>query len=340
MLMDGLGRFYRRLKLFVSPSQNSAHMPLFATIDILILFFLPPKLWFELIKNLRTFQKNIKIEDWSSISEIYPRLVVWMYFFFLFSWGKYTNTLDLILKYPDKTIIAELFIRYIFAIDTYIDSHDSREELKKGVASIKNKPEVKILANELIESIHKLDISEKSKHCLLRLIAKFRSEGLFVFHKRAFYEEEDLNTVIMDKEKTAGSLWDSWSRILSELYQVPTEINEAVAAVFFNAGMILQVFDDIGDAIEDYKVRTHNIFLAVTREFPTEWRLFQEYVAEDKVAIIEFSWIEKHLPQTFLAYKIIDAGYFSALRNLSNHSSATHDLTILFAGLRRNDRRK
>ena len=70
---------------------------------------------------------------------VYSLPVILWYYYLLFWCAEYCGVLPELLKHPDRSLIPELFIRYIVEIDLIIDRKDSKEYLINDLPFVKRK---------------------------------------------------------------------------------------------------------------------------------------------------------------------------------------------------------
>lgn len=284
-----------RDRLFQVPTQNIGVMPIFSIIDLPMMAVIPPRKWFETISYLRTFQKNLKRRDWPSLASIYPRTYMWTYAYTLFAWGRYCGILPVILANPERSLFAEIFLRYICQIDQYVDSFDSRELMQTHPAAARRHPPVQNVALELCAHLRSLDIPQPTKRTLARLTVEFRSGYLRSLRR----SPESLPEVMHDKERTAGNLWRIWTRLLGCLYAVPDRVAQSASEVYFHLGMMIQVMDDLSDAPTDYRLHTQNMLLTIACTIPQDWAQIEQRFASDPATHIHWGWLRRTIPTSY-----------------------------------------
>jgi hypothetical protein len=286
------------------PSESMGRMPLIAVADIPFICVLPLQ-WPGLVRNLSAFQKNLQSGNEVGLSALYPRIVIWTYAFCLFSWGEYCGQLQAILQSPRKSLVAEAFLRHICQIDSYVDAFDSRNVWLNEPGYIKHLPEVRLTSQGLCHLLKAPGITVRIRKSVVQLINAFRRNALRAMQDWAG-APDTLDHTLRVKRQTAGMLWHCWSSILGQVYEIAPSLASRVSATFFNYGMLVQIADDLADTPVDYRVKTHNLLIAIARETPAEWDALQRHLATHGHPYLGWPWVKSHLP---ISYKTIRAHY-------------------------------
>jgi hypothetical protein len=311
-----------------------AVMPLVALTDLPFVFAFSPSRWLEQVRCLQLFQQHVTQHQWASLAEVYPRSLIWMYAYLLFTWGHYCHCLPEILQQPDRCLPAEMFIRYVCEIDRYVDSFDSRALWRVQATQFKARPQVRSVATELCAGVQHAGLDAPACRGLINLILTYRREALTTMQHSADASADNLAQVIHDKEQTAGNLWCVWSRILSCLYGISADITERAAQAFFNFGMAVQIIDDLSDAPADHAVRAENLFLAVARTCPLDWERLQRHFAEQPALFLDWPWARRHTPTTYQATFDLYHCYFDRLHCDTNNVTAAQRLCVMLDRMR------
>lgn len=305
--------------IFRVPSQSMGRMPLAAIADIPFICVLPYQ-WLDLVRKLAAFQRNLGSEEEVGLSAIYPRIVIWTYAFCLFSWGEYCGQLQAILQNPKKSLVAEAFLRHICQIDSYIDAFDSGSIWLHDPGYIKQLPEVRLTSRGLCRLLRAREITVRVRKSIVKLINEYRRDALRAMQDWAS-ASETLDNTLRVKCQTAGMLWYYWSSILGQLYGIAPSLASSASATFFSFGMIVQIVDDLADTPIDYRVKTHNLFIAIVRETPAEWDALQRHLAGCCQPYLGWPWVKSHLP---LSYRTIRAYYNQYAHQLLHDRYAPH----------------
>ena len=283
--------------IFSVPSESIGRMPLISIADIPFICVFPFQ-WLDLVRKLAAFQRNLGSEDWLGLSAIYPRIGMWAYAFCLFSWGEYCGQLQAILQNPEKSLVAEVFLRHVCQVDNHIDAFDSRSIWLNDPGYIKQLPEVSLTSQELCRLLKGPETTARVRNPIVKLINEYRRNALRAMQDWAS-SPETLDNILRVKCQTAGKLWYYWSSILGQLYGIASSLVSNASATFFNFGMIVQIVDDLADTPIDYRAKTHNLFIAIARETPTEWDALQRYLAECRQRFLGWPWVRDHLPMSY-----------------------------------------
>jgi hypothetical protein len=319
------------------PSQNLGVMPLFAVTDLPFILAFTPRTWFSGVARLRAFRRNLKTRQWAGLAEVYPRIFMWSYAYLLIFWARYCRILPSLLADPDRCLLAENFIRYICEMDRHVDSFDSRALWRTAPNSLKHLPQVRRVADELWARLDQLDIPNCNKRSIVKLIADYRRDAFFGPARRwarseaASYAFAEL---VADKERTAGNLWRTWSRLLGRIYDMPGDLAEDISGVFFNFGMAIQVIDDVSDAPADYRISAQNLFLAVAQQIPRDWERLQNFLESQPEPFLDWPWVRRNLPQAYAAALQLYRCYMDRLLAERREPALTRELHDLVEGLR------
>lgn len=316
------------------PSENMAVMRLCALTDLPFVFAFSPSRWMEQVRYLRMFQQHVTQRKWASLAEVYPRSLIWMYAYLLFTWGRYCHCLPDVLSRPDRCLPAEMFIRYVCEIDRYVDSFDSRALWRTHVIQFKARPQVRSVATELCAGVQQVGLDASACRALINLILAYRREALSTMQHGADATADNLAQVIVDKERTAGKLWYVWSRMLSCLYEIPADVAQDASQAFFNFGMALQIIDDLSDAPADHAVRAENLFLAVAQTCPADWERLQRHFIEQPAPFLDWPWARRHTPDAYHAALALYRGYLDRLHHDTCNAAEAHNLCVMLDRMR------
>lgn len=252
-------------------------------------------------RDFRTYAGNFVIDDRGGIASFYSRAGSYLFYCLFFSWTDICNIRDEVVQQPDRSFIAELFIRYIFEIDQLIDSAEA--ELSPVV--IKQNWQVKSALSRLIRLVRDRQIialPSSAQNEVFREIAGYRRQSLHVYQSSARSNSQNLVSVLREKDSTVGGLLRTWARILCILYgnRQPIRFCEESQTVMGHAGMAVQVTDDIMDFPLDLRTDTNNIFHEILKEHPEELNMAKRYAAEyTSWNHLDAIWAEQYLPLTF-----------------------------------------
>ena len=132
--------------------------------------------------------------------------------------------------------------------------------------------------------------------------------------------------VIRDKEKTVGELYGIWAEILSILYDVPADLTDSARSIMKNAGMAIQVLDDMTDMPFDWKSDVDNIFYAYLKLVPEEMERAQEHLSEIMWDHLDSAWAKRNLPQTFERAVALTDFYIEKIDSESRNQGASLEL--------------
>lgn len=311
------------------PSENIGKMRLFKLADLPLYVAGGPAMMIQTVDRLRTFQHNLSEREWPSLAEIYPRPMMWFYAYNLFFWARYCNVLPLLLAQPDLSLPAEIYLRFICQIDSYLDSFDSRSLGDHLVEQILSQPGIQALWADLNS---RFDALHEGDH-LKSLVNAFLNHNLHNFQRWMASENLTLDEIKAFKESATGELNATWSRILGSFYHVPADMDENAATLIHLYSMATQVVDDISDARQDYLVHSPNILLGIARYNPNEYERLIEYIGKSKNKYLHWPWLRKNIPQTYAQAIILIRSYVVQLRATAHQKPLTDELIDLIAKL-------
>lgn len=307
-----------RYWLFRIPSRNIARMPLVSILDLPFAVVLGPRLCLQTINLLRLLRQQLTLKDWSSLSEIYPRTVMWLYVYCVFLWARYCGVLAAIMAQPDKLVIGENFLRYICQIDNLIDTSPDKARLVGEADAIASNPGIQAVLDELQMHLRQLNVPVESRTVILDTIGQYQAEALRALQRSVWYPRSPLENVLTDKAQTAGNLLVIWTKILGHLYDVPENVSQHAAELFFNMSMAVQCLDDFGDVPVDYAENTQNLFIALVSEDAEEWLHLNNYLSIQTEKFLDWEWARVHLPRSLEGINKLYHGYIQPLLN-DNH---------------------
>lgn len=280
------------------PSQKIEDLALRKPIDLMF-FFVFPRVGWATNQFLRRCRANFSPKEWPSLSLIYARPAMWFYIYLLYAWAKYCNIVEQVTANPDRSRLAEAFLRYICDMDSFLDGFDSRLYLSQNPRAPQRLPKVRQTGRVLLDRLGELDVDESTKRAALKLIVRYRRNALEGLVEAAQNSDACLEQTLRDKELVAGELWRTWSLLLGCLYGVPPAMAQNAAGAFFNGGMALQIIDDLSDAADDLEVGAQNMTLAAIRQTPNEQAVFSNYLKMENPKVIYWPWTRRHLPVTY-----------------------------------------
>jgi len=332
-------RFGAHLHTFINslfarvPSENMGNMRLFKLEDLPLLLAVGPTNFGRMISKLRTFQCNLKDYEWSSLATIYPRPILWLYAYLLFFWGRYCNVLPAILTHPDRSLPAEVYLRFICQIDTYLDSFDSRSLLDHLVQHIEIQPGIQAVKSDLYSRLDVISENATNKDYLFGLINTYLDHNLMVVRHWMASDRMTHEEIKAFKETTTGELYATWSRILGGLYQIPEELSKNTASIFSSFGMAIQVVDDIADAGQDYLISSPNILLGIASDNLYEYERLISHIGNTEYQYLHLSWVKRNMPQSYTQAIDWICSYVGEIKAITRNSSLTDELINLIATL-------
>jgi len=304
-MRGGVVNYSIRRWLFKLGSRPSRHnickAPLFAPTD---LYYIPIiglrniESGVAFLAHLKEFRRNLHTKTWSSITQYYPRSLYLWYFFQLFWWAGYCDKLRELLSFPDRSIISELFIRYIAEIDSIID-HKENGRLLEFPGEIKRTRTVSGLLRELLVTIHNSDLTPGKKRKLCHQIWLFRRNALKACQDASISPNTTLSDILLLKERTTGELFRTGADLLNQMYfDDPTNLASGCAEILGNIYIGLQVVDDMLDLPIDYPQKVSNIFYELLKESPDELEKLLPHLDAKEWEHLDWKWAKENLTMT------------------------------------------
>lgn len=313
-------------------------VPRFALSDLARIPLIGWKRSYEFVSLFKQYQRSLRGNTWSCLTSVCPRCTYSLYYYLLFWWGEYCGVLDSrLLTKPDLSLIGELFMRYFIEIDSRIDCPKGAS-LLRNPSLIKNDPTICGLQKEILKHIWATDLPRECKRDVSRKICEYRRGCLSICREAATQPDLDLAGVLHLKEMTVGSLWELWANLLGMLYcegVSPQHINTSQQIVR-NAGMALQVMDDMLDLPIDYASDVHNIFYHLLKETPVELRAAIAHLSHISWKHLDWAWARQNLPTTCKKAAHLIRRYLGHIAEASLRPDATSEVCRVIGSLSRN----
>jgi len=309
-------------------------VPLVTLADVALASKLDWKRSLRFIRQFHQYRQNLKRTSWSCLTSFYPRANYMTYYYLLFWWADYCNVHTELLAKPDRSLIAELFFRYIVEIDRLIDTPEGSTLLKMP-SLIKANPTVDNLLKEIFNHVEDLNLPTSAKRKLFQEMWKYRHECLIVCRRAANRSSVDLEAVLRVKQKTSGGLFRVWVSLLSSLYcdGLPQKLVENSQKILSEASMAMQVFEDMLDFPEDYAAETLNIFHEILKRNPSELVAAKAHLKQIWWQHLDFTWAQQHLPVSYQAAIDLSNHYLQNASYASLNPGMTADLCKLIGNL-------
>ena len=230
-----------------------------------------------------------------------------------------------LLKHPDRSLIPELFIRYIVEIDSIIDRKDGKEYLINDLPFVKRK--CSSILKELLLQIwgDRGAFDRLNRKKLSYKIWKFRQESLIASRNAQSRQKLSFYDLLYYKEKTAGELFHVWVDLLCDLYQVNYRAENSKKIIGLVA-MAIQVVDDMIDSPADFHNDVNNIFNHILKEIPDEFNIARLYFERNSFGYLDCNWANKYLPNTCkMAIDLIGV-YIKEISKISENQNMTSEL--------------
>jgi hypothetical protein len=319
-----------------TPSAHPKKMRLFSIFDLHVILGVGLSFWLRYLRTLRAFLKQQRsLDTWSSISDIYPRGLIILYYFLLFTWAKFNNILETVIASPQGCLLGELFIRYICEMDVQIDRVDGSAKLNRSPFFPKRSDRSQEFVGEFLAILQRLNISRSARQRLIREFQIYRQSYLTVSQLNAQRPKIDssLEEVLVDKSKVAGQLWGTWAMILSLAYSLPEAQIRDSEKLLHDFGMVTQVFDDMADVPHDLEECQPNILYAICCQHPQELQLLDAHLREQGVRFLNLEWAKTNLPLSTSAAKDLAHQYLDRAIALDREGHVREDMTRCYAAL-------
>lgn len=317
------------------PSHSIPKMPLFSPLDVPLIIGMTPRVWWHTVYSLHRMRRNLTEQAWPGLHIIYPRMLMAIYVYLEFVVARYCGFFKVLIKQPDRAIIAEVFLRYVCTIDLMIDASGDMQQWAAGYSVLRRIPGVKTLASELCSRIAQLETTPTVRIKMLRLIVSYRRNASRALMQWIHSPSLDIDKVIRHKECTTGMLWATWCQLLTTAYNVPDTMSIHSSTCLFSAGMILQVIDDLGDVPIDQAGGAENLFLALAEQDQTEKRVLKRHLDQSSNLFLDWGWARMSLPSTLAKANALIERYAQNLHSDIGNPPIAHELETMLNRMQR-----
>jgi hypothetical protein len=311
------------------PCESIGKMDLFRLADLPFLLLAGPAIFRQTYASLRTFQRNLVERTWPSLAEIYPRPMMWFYAYNLFFWSRYCNVLSTVLNQPDRCLPAEIYLRYICQIDTFLDSFNSRTLADHLLPAVEENPKIQAVKTELYRRLNSLSEEDQNGEVIPGLINIYLDHNLLATRRWMAFEKMTPEEIRAFKETTTGELYTTWSQILGYLYRIPEDLAANAARIVCLYGMATQVVDDITDVKQDDMVSSPNILLAIAEGNPGEYEQLISHIRKMERKYIHWPWLKKNVPRSYAQATEWIRSYAGEIRVITRQKPLSDELLAL-----------
>lgn len=333
-----------RSRLFALGSQvknrGLKEVPCFALSDVLRIpkiGFLQGHVWkicYRFFRQFPQYKKSLRYETTFCLTTFYPRSVYLLYYYLLFWWADYCDAWKHLLEVPDRSLIAELFIRYIVEIDAHIDCPEGADLLEEPVL-IKNDVAARRFLKELLMHIGKSGTLPEHKREICHRIWSYRNECLAVCRNRSSQSGlgSNLEEVLAKKEATVGGLFRIWASLLCTLYcdGIRSHCADSSREILASVGMAIQVIDDMLDLPVDYASDVDNIVYELLKETPEELAVAEDHLHSTSWEHLDWVWAGRNLPRTWKRAADLLNDYLGHIKKVSQKPEATSELCAMIS---------
>jgi hypothetical protein len=321
VLNERLGSWIQRV-----PTDCLGEMRPFSLTDLPLMIAFSPRVYAETNRRLRAFQRNLTHRHWAGLHDVYPRAHIWGYAYLLFFWASYCDVLPQVLDDPDRSVVAENFMRYICEIDRFIDRAETRSFWHSRPRRLVRLPQIEPVMQELLQRLGQTSPTPQAYRSVARVVADFRRSAFRELTREDAEAPGAHIAVRRHKEATAGNLFRTWGLILARLYPVEEQVAQQAAEVVFSTGMAIQVLDDLSDAAVDYREGTINLFVSIAQQRPDDWALLRPYLEQCDGPYVSWPWVRTNLPVSYQAAMALRDHYLgrvSAVKRLARSRRAS-----------------
>lgn len=301
-------------------------VPLFSLQDIFLVLRFGWKKSYRIFNLFTNYRQNLSIEITCGLTRVWPRTVYLLYYYLLFWWAQYCEVQEDLIQRPDRSLVAETFMRYIVEVDNMIDQPNGSDFLLNQPSDIQKHPNVWPCIQEMDNCISKLSLPESEIAKIEDLRTTFNEESLDVTRNALDRFNPNADEIIQDKEKTVGELFKVWVEILNILYKVPSELADSSPSIMLYAGMAVQVLDDMTDLPFDYRSNVDNIFHEFLKAEPDEMKKAEQHIREITWDHLDSAWAKENLPKTFDKAYALTEYYLEKIPAISRNQTASIEL--------------
>jgi hypothetical protein len=309
-------------------------VPLIAATDLAVFLKFGWRRSLRFMHRFRAYRENLGRASWSCLTSIYPRANYLTYYYFLFWWAEYCGAEADLFKKPERSLIAELYFRYIVEIDRLIDMPSGMDFIKSP-HRFKTNPAVEKWLNLAFREIADANLSALAKRSLFHQMWAYRRNCVQAFRELLARPNMDLERVLDLKERTAGGLFRTWAGLLATVYgeNLPRDLVRGAQEVLAEVSMAMQLFEDMLDFPEDYATGTLNIFHELLKEDKNELHAAESYLAQSKWNHLDFIWAQRYLPRSYAAIFRLSDAYLQRATRIQTKPELITDLCSLVGDL-------
>lgn len=282
---------------FKARQHNLADTPRVSIIDIGLILKLGWKRYKHFIGNFEIYRKNMKDKDWSCLTYCYPRSYYHLYYFLLFWWADYCNVSIDVIRSPERSLVAELFFRYVMEVDRLVDDPGQGSSILMEPSRIKRNPEVSVYLDTFFTHLIRTENRQDVRRQICESFWEYRKSCL-VICQATLRPDAGLKEILLCKEMTVGGLFYTWSSILGRLYCPASSwaLVDNAGRILSKACMALQVYEDLLDLPEDVRGQIMNIFHEILKLHPAELEICKDYVGKMPWQHLDGIWARQNLP--------------------------------------------
>ncbi len=204
-----------------------------------------------------------------------------------------------------KSLLAtEAFGEYVSRVDDLFDQLNSPPAENR--LFYKSDPEARKHITHFVKAVKGAPLTTEQRREIFKIAGNFRR---YSFMKMGEYQKKPptLENVIQEKEDTTGAYARMVVAVLNVASRVPKAEREKVEKAFFDAGMAIQVSDDLLDMHADRRAGVNNVVFSVLKEQPIE---LARAMRQKRLTPL---WLRIHCPRTYSQIQSIMNTYLDRL---------------------------
>jgi hypothetical protein len=253
------------------------------------------------LKRFKAYRNHLTDVNWCCLTSFYPRTFYILYYYLLFWWADYCNVLPEVINQPKRSLVAELFFRYIAEVDRIIDDPRNGVGMLMNPTLIKQHPE----ADRWLATFFSQLNQTVEQACIRREICAdfwaYRNECLTACQNAQVHSQEGLQQILLCKQITSGGLFRTWSSMLGKLYcpMSSQELVDSAGTILSWACVAVQVHEDMMDLPIDMRGGIFNIFHEILKTHPEELKICRAYVERVPWQHLDDLWARQNLPHSY-----------------------------------------
>ncbi len=192
-------------------NQSLNEIPLISPADIGMVALVGWNRSIDFFKSFKVYRKNLDDINWSCLTSFYPRSYYILYYYLLFWWAEYCNLLPDMVHSPERSLLAELFFRYIVEVDKIIDEPHNGIRMLMNPSLIKKNTEAAVWLGTFFSYLNRTVDQTDIRREICGNFWTYRNECLIACQNAQVPSGDGLQQILLCKQITVGGLFRTWS---------------------------------------------------------------------------------------------------------------------------------